>query len=506
MNAKAFIAVAFLFSFHFGAGQHIDALKIPEINSSRLVDSVVQALPDYTDSVRSISKIDSIRKATNYKLDSGVAVLNKLIDSLNAIANSPRQYQFGLYALYEKFDSTFFAPVKAKGDSINNEFRQRIKKMEGAIEKKKSFSDSLLTINEFCALDDLKLNAKLPDLGFDAVDLPSVPIDPLNLPAISTLNSPVTDLDFPNLSNLVGLGEIGKSMDKVGAITGDLGEYTEELGKAAHGDLANMEKIKERFEKQLLDMKEMRALKESSSAVSKLEKQIDGVTDKMKDKEKMKEEVVKTSKKQFEDYFAGHEDKIDSEIKSMEKLQRKYHSVTDVRYLPKKRTNPEKGKPFVERLIIGTGFQIDRKDPKWTGMDISPYIGYRFSDRLRMSAGGTYRVTFDTKTFEFFQQNKVFGYRTFANYRIFNGWFGHLEAETLKMQVPPAYSQPSFREESQWIPMAYVGLFKTFSISRHFQGQTQILYNFLDVDENFNFNKFAFRFGFEYKIIKKKKG
>ena len=40
--------------------------------------------------------------------------------------------------------------------------------------------------------------------------------------------------------------------------------------------------------------------------------------------------------------------------------------------------------------------------------------------------------------------------------------------------------------------MAYIGIFNTFSISKHFQVQKQVLYDFLKVEENFHFNKVCF--------------
>src|SRR5690606_22116912 len=186
----------------------------------------------------------------------------------------------------------------------------------------------------------------------------------------------------------------------------------------------------------------------------------------------------------------------------------KYHSVTDVRYLPKRRTNPEKGKPFIERLILGTGFHTDNRDTKWTSVDISPYAGYKFSDRFRAGIGGTYRVAVDVRDFEFSRTDKTFGYRAFGNYRIFNGLYAHLEVQALKTTIPSWFSNRlNLRDahEPVWVPMAYVGIMKSYSLGRRLQGQTQLLYDFLAVSRNFDFNKITFRFGLEYKLQKKKR-
>ena len=498
MNASIIILLVFLLIPFFGRGQVQIA---DEKKQLRIITSdPLKASAILDDSLYHNAKASQLERRARHELDSGLAFLNKAIDSVNNIANSPQEYQRTIGRLYARFDSTFLSPLKLKGDSLGDRVKQRMYRIEKSLDKKKGFVDSVMTANP--------LSSKT-NLSAAGLNLPQIPLssEKMSLDGVKDLNESLPNLSLSDKLEIPDVDWISNPINKVGDVTEEVKVYKDKINGFPDASVNN-DKIIERFEKELLEVKEIDALQNGSQAMEKVKQQVEGITGNLKDQEKLKEEIKTKTKKQFVDHFAGHQDKIESEIKSMEKLQRKYHSVADVRYLPKRRTNPEKGKPFVERLIIGTSVQIDRKDPKWTGMDVSPYGGYKFSDRFRMGVGGTYRVTFDAKTFEFMEQNRVYGFRTFGNYRIFNGWFGHLEFETLKMKIPPAYASllaSKNYEGTRWTPMAYVGLFKTFGISKHFQGQTQVLYDFLKVEENFHFNKVAFRCGFEYKIITKKK-
>jgi hypothetical protein len=497
LNVKVFIGVALLLPLHLTYGQDINSSLRQDLLLR--LDSIADSFYDPSDDTLNISN-----------LDSSLSALHINMDSLRP--NALRGYQAALVSPYEKFDSTIFLSLKSKSDSIVLKVKKRLQKLEGAAEKKGRISDSLSMINKFNRINFLKSDAALPDGIKDtrglSFELPTLSPGQPDLPSIDQqINTSGAGLSLRELEINDQLNDIGKALNDLNGGLREVNIVRQGIEKINVQRLGGLENVDKRLEDAMLNMDEVRALDETNGSIVGLRKDVESITDEMKDQSKLKEEGTKHAKKKFVDYLAGREDKINSEIASMEKLQRKYHSVTDVRYLPKHRTNPEKGKAFIERVIIGTGFQVDRRDTKWTGLDISPYAGYKFSDRFRACLGGTYRVTIDVKTLELSQKNKVFGYRTFANYRIFNGWFGHLEVETLKTKIPANTIQHiklGNPEEAVWVPMAYLGIFKSYSLGRHFQGQTQILYDFLAVTRNFDFNKVSFRFGFEYKFIRKK--
>ncbi|HEX5170956.1 MAG TPA: hypothetical protein VFW11_17395 [Cyclobacteriaceae bacterium] len=443
---------------------------------------------------RTAQKFMAVERNVNENLNNNFEKANAFIDSLNNSSISSGTYKSRVDSIYKWVSSRNSLAIYGKSDSLNEEFKRRFQHIQNVLLKKKTRLDSLLTGYEdkLPVTDDIKNKLKAK-IHADELKIPEVS-NPLRLPgALGVPDITLPDLDIPEIADNFAMPQL--------TLPAEIQSF-----KIPDGDLTSLN-IDEIAGRNLMKLDEIKSVTDASGSINGLTKTVKDLTITMKNSPGVGGEIQTQTKQKFVDYFSGHEDKIESEIASMEKLQRKYYSVTDVRYLPRRRTNPEKEKPFIERLILGTSFQIDRSDAKWTGVDISPYLGYRFSDRFRACLGTTYRVTVDVKTLEFSQQNKVFGYRTFGDYKIFQGWYGHLEFEALNTKIP--YHAKNLKQQNpdaaKWVPMAYAGLFKSFGLGRNLQGQTQILYDFLDVSKNFNFNKVAFRFGFEYKFFKRKK-
>lgn len=425
-----------------------------------------------------------------HHLDSGIVALNKAIDSTYSLIMSPGQYHQHAAKLYERFDINFLQDTAAIGRA-DADLKSRVGRLKTEVHRKRAMLDSLLETNEFFESNDIK--AKL------------------------TLSDGISDLEglrIPDDDHLQSMRVVGR-LDDVDNVLKDLEKIHLPMitdGGKLDGlrdvPLISPSQTESIVSQSLLNTAEGRAISQALGPSKELEGEFAKTTEVLKDAGKVKEEGLERIRKKFVDHFAGHEEKITSEIRSMEKLQKKYHSVTDVRYLPKRRTNPERGKPFIERLILGTGFHTDNRDTKWTSVDISPYAGYKFSDRFRAGIGGTYRIAVDIHDFEFSRTDKTFGYRAFGNYRIFNGVFAHLEVQALKTTIPSWFSnRMNLRDpyEPMWVPMAYAGIMKFYSLGRRLQGQTLILYDFLAVSRNFDFNKITFRFGLEYKLKKNKR-
>lgn len=445
--------------------------------------------------------IDSIPAVISHRLDSGIAALNTAIDSTYSLIMSPAEYHATASRLYDNF-RTELLPDTSISPFAKEELNLRLSNLKAEVDAKKVLLDSLMAGNEFFDAGEVKRMLTLTETEtyFERLSQQNsalVPSGQTILPPVNVING----IDLPSILPLADKLDISDELRKIRAVSGvSAPKALNQLkGSPAAG-------IQAAAEKALLNSAGGDDILQATRSAEDLQHDFKSSVELLKDTQASRINGNAIPKK-YIDHLAGHEDKIQSEIQSLDKLQRKYHSVTDVRYLPKHRTNPEKGKPFVERVIIGTSFQIDRGSP-WTTLDVSPYIGYRFSDRLRACLGGTYQMSVDTRTLEFSRLNKVYGYRTFVNHRIFGGWFGHLEFEMIKTPIP-RYFAPRLNlknpTEPTWVPMAYAGLFKTFSLGRRFQGQTQILYNFLAIARNFDFNQVSFRFGFEYKLKKSKR-
>lgn len=474
-------------TFQVAHGQQVD-ISFP--TERWLTDSIGIFISDTTNTTR-----------LNQRLDSGIVALNKAINSIYSLVMAPGEYHLRASELYERFDTDFLRGATDVDDSPGN-VNTRIQRLKAGVERKRALLDSLLAAPDFFDPLDVKSKLALQEARIgrhvSLPDLPDLRNSGIRIPGYDRL---------PSLEVAGHLGDVDGALQTIREISVKATDGTAKLKVLTPVEDISTAAIESVAIQQLPDIPEGEAIRTALDPAKVLEEGLQDAAGLMTKPEGMKEEGLSRSKKKFVDHLAGHEDKINSEIQSMEKLQKKYHSVTDVRYLPKRRTNPEKGKPFVERLILGAGFQVDRNDTRWTGLEIAPYVGYRFSDRFRAGIGGAYRVAVDVRNFEVSRTDKTYGYRVFGDYRVFNGLFAHLEAEALKTTIPAWHANKMKVTNAHaplWVPMAYIGIMKSYRLGRRFSGQTQMLYDFLAVSRNFDFNKVTFRFGFEYNIQKRK--
>ncbi len=432
-------------------------------------------------------------------------LINRLVDSLNSIYVSAADYRNTLVSVYTRLERSI---VKERSVWMDSSINAKLTELEKIIEKKRLLLDSLASVHGKASIEiPERLNAKLPSVSHLSAQ---TRLPHHGSPTRGRLGLPIIQLPKPNLDVLFGRKPDNLSYFKnlINSNSAAFPRITE-LAARAKAIQTNLQKLKDgnaaeidrTFDQQLGHMEEMLKFKQGASKVEAVKGQASSLTN----SEVAKDKIRKKVEQKYIDHFAGHEDKIKSETESMEKLQRKYHSLKDVRYPPKRRSNPESERTFMERIIFGSEFQIERSDPVWTGLHISPYLGYWFSDRFRLAIGGTESLSFDVKSLEIEHKDESYGYRIFGNYKVIRGLFSHLEFENI-YRTTPVYSGAhnlSSVHSRQWDPSILIGLFKTFSISSRISGQSQFLYDLFDVTRNFRFNQAAFRFGFEYRIAKK---
>ena len=140
------------------------------------------------------------------------------------------------------------------------------------------------------------------------------------------------------------------------------------------------------------------------------------------------------ARKEVPDYFTGQEEKLQAGVAKLEKLKRKYGSIPDSRYLPKHVPSDMKDKPIIERIVPGINFQLFQLS-NLTMTDLSPFAMYKFTSRLRVGPGATYRLQFNKKV-QPVHTHDAFGYRVMTDYNVFSGFSLHAEWEWMKMVVP----------------------------------------------------------------------
>lgn len=82
----------------------------------------------------------------------------------------------------------------------------------------------------------------------------------------------------------------------------------------------------------------------------------------------------------------------------------------------------------VERLLLGGSLGASIGDVIF--VDVSPTVGYRLTDLMRVGAGFTYRYQNDRRPFGFGKQ-RVLGGRAWVQHDLFFGFFAHAEYENL---------------------------------------------------------------------------
>jgi len=82
-----------------------------------------------------------------------------------------------------------------------------------------------------------------------------------------------------------------------------------------------------------------------------------------------------------------------------------------------------------DRIFTGGDVRVDIGNVE-TVIELSPIVGYRFTEKLRAGVGLTY-IYYENKNFNF--SSNVYGGRLFGQYNIWENLFAHTELELLNL-------------------------------------------------------------------------
>ncbi len=214
--------------------------------------------------------------------------------------------------------------------------------------------------------------------------------------------------------------------------------------------------------------------------------------------------AMEKGKQQAINHLAGHEGALNGAMAQMAKYKQRYSSIGSLSeikrndWLPK---NGLKGKPFRERLRIGlnTGF-------KGIGdtllLDFHPNASYRFTGRLEAGLGAIYRVKMNTKSFTFDQRDPVWGLSTFVVVKTFKSVFMRFEVDGNSF---PRVASPDLSSYRDWKWSFLSGIQTNYKISKNWNGNVQMLYNFDSSLKDGFPEKLTLRFGVQYRLPDQKK-
>jgi hypothetical protein len=462
--------------------------------SAQVLDSLTSRLEGLSQH-EPIQNSDSLYAQFSGRLDSLSQKLNHSIDSLSNLDLPPEQFVSKLDSLISGTQAIIDRQIKSRSDSLDAKTNAMIDRYEARLDAKKAKLDSLASkLDVSIAQPDFKVNL---NLDVDEFKMPG-----LGTPEFEKLD--IMGLDLPDVPDLPNPGKVTGNLDE---FTGEVEELRQRIADLKETDVkAEVERLPDQVEKEVKKVDEISAVDKELNKAGKVTDQVDDMKSKLQNPEEVKEEVKKRSRKAMVDHFAGKEEVINQGIKQLEKYQRKYPSLADIRYPPKKVPNPYSEKPFIERIIPGISFQIGALDTEWKNIDISPIIGYWFTSRFRAGLGGGYRINLNTHSFNFDDRHQVYAFRGLANYRIKNSFFVHAETEAMRTKAGLLRNKISVDPNTRiWDYSLYFGLFKNYRINKSTNGTIHLLYDTMQIGEIFNSSQIAFRFGVEFNMKKKQK-
>jgi hypothetical protein len=475
------------------------------------LDSKKSNLVGYSDSLKVTSnRLDSVGNNLQLQLDSATRQFNIGLAQLKDLNLSSNEYASKLDSSYNHFQEHVIHKFKNTYDSLGMKTDARLSQLDSAVTSKTHFLDSLLSANKIKGISErFEFGNKFkPD-----INLPSssgVNVSALNaggnlsLPS-TTLTNSISASQQLNIKNNLNVGDIEKVKDLQGElkdglrVTDNIKTISKNSDKIKSGEASK--ELEKSLENQVLKRDELKALKDQQKAADALKEQVESVK-----KAASKDSLQSIAKKEFVDHFAGKEEILKKDLDDIAKVQMKYGSFADARFLPKRPPNEMKGKPFVERLIPGLSFQVFRGDN--TAFDIAPFIGYRFSGHISAGVSAYRRLTYTEKHASIKIRNEdLLGLRFYGDVKILRGVFVHSEYQLFRDRSSIANKIPAIETNKGWQSKFNFGLYRTYKISKNISGNMVLLYDLLRIREFPNTRNVAMRFGFEYRIKKKlKKG
>ncbi|MCZ8217583.1 MAG: hypothetical protein O9262_15170, partial [Cyclobacteriaceae bacterium] len=131
-------------------------------------------------------------------------------------------------------------------------------------------------------------------------------------------------------------------------------------------------------------------------------------------------------------------------------------------------------------------------------LDVAPYVGYRFTERLTVGAGWNQRFAFNTEKSS--NQTNVYGPRLYGAYKVVRAISLRLELETMNAFVAENITNADVGQR-EWVPAILAGMKQEYKIYKNLKGTAFVLYNFYNPDYKSPYgDRLNMRFGLEYAI------
>jgi hypothetical protein len=290
-----------------------------------------------------------------------------------------------------------------------------------------------------------------------------------------------------------------KAMEEVQAVEGKVGEANtlidktqacqKDVASLVKGKVGDLETIPEAIEKRVVSMAEMQELQKQTGEITKYQDLLASGNDPEALKTMAKQQAVKYAK----DHFLGKEAALMAAMDKLSKVNGKYGDVASLKDFPKRVPNQMKGKPFIERMVPGFQFQVQKSATLL--LDLSPTVGYRFTGRITAGVGWNERISFREWN-QTVAEDRIFGPRAFTLFNLKKGFSLKAEGERMNVSVPTFVS--AVESHRTWVWSAFAGIQRDYTFYKNIRGNVQFLYNLYDPDNSPYLERFNMRMGFEF--------
>lgn len=442
-----------------------------------------------------IRKADSVAIAFQSKTDSIYTAYNSQLDKINAARNKMQQ---GIDSLNNLKIPT--EGITRQLDSLSSIQNQLISEINSKVSELKSRATKELDeINlpeplqgPFNKLKQSISEYKLPGIGTGELSLNNLDFSKYTNLKLPTLSDQLK-LD-PKLEDLLP----DLKLDQISGLSKQVEAYSADVKQIVQGNFDDLASIDKTIEARVAGMEGVDQLQEGKAFLEKAKPDSAALMNMAK--EMVQEQLLNPAM----DHFAGKQAVLEQAMDKMSKLKNRYSEVKSLAELPKKLPNPLKGKPFIERLVPGITFQIQKS--QYFLLDINPVLQYKLWPRISAGLGWNERIPFDGWKVKWGNE-RVYGPRAIVQFKWTKGITFTLQPEVMNTTVPSPLASimgvdPAYR---QWVPSVFVGIRKEFTVYKSIKGNSEVLFNLYDKDDMSPYgDRLSIRFGFDFPRQKKK--
>jgi hypothetical protein len=472
--------------------QHLDSIAIPDLQA----DSVLHSKSVILDSIQRSFYLEADSIKSSYKqqmasLTVSRSKLNNRIDSLRSHDLSADGPQHELDSINAK-SKELAASLDGKMNALKAKTGERIKDL--GLPKDLESKASGITQK----IDAFQLPVK--DLNIPDLNLPDSPLK--NLDGLNTsISSPVGEIgNLPAIDGLRNVGDLSQVTGKVGdlsELTGKVGDYGQDIQKVT-GAVGDVQNIPGALEEKAADVAGLPATPDAKALMGDVP-ELPTNTGEVKD-------LAGEQVQQAVNHFAGKEQVLEEAMAKMSKLKRKYSSLNSLSEIPKRRPNEMRGKPLIERILPSLTLQVQGKG-EFVLVDVTPAAGYRFTGKLTAGLGWNHRIAYSKKFDAFSSLPRVYGPRSFAEYKIGKGFSPRAEFEFMNAPVPPLIQKiTADYSDRKWVSGAFVGIKKEYKIFKNIRGTSMVMLRIYNPHHKSPYaDVINVRVGFEFPMKKKPK-